>query len=229
MVGAFCVILDVYEILWRWVIIHLRILILLISAFSLAAVLYFAPAEKTLGESVKIVYIHAATITVGTYLFYLAGLLGIFVLISPKDKLVRLLKAIQKTTLTLWLIGVLVSVLAMGIIWKVFFWQEPLLAIVVIMLAITSFGYYITRRIEEPKGIAIVNILLAVVLFINTNTGYQRVMHPVDPIGISESQAIQGSYLFVVAIMSIVVLSTVWIIYRSDNYGEGRKDRKKPI
>ncbi|MCZ7670119.1 MAG: hypothetical protein M5U34_24555 [Chloroflexi bacterium] len=87
--------------------------------------LYLVPQEATLGTGIRSVYVHVALTWTGMAGFVLAGLLGLAVLASGREKLARWMMVLGWVAYGFYVAGVATSAVASRINWGGVFWQEP--------------------------------------------------------------------------------------------------------
>ncbi|MDH7489962.1 MAG: hypothetical protein QHH80_10700, partial [Anaerolineae bacterium] len=93
---------------------------------ALAALLILSPSEKTLGDVVKLVYLHGALVRTGLLAFTAAGALGLAALLAHSDRVARWGEAVGHTALVVWTAYVLSSMVVTYLAWGVAIaWGEP--------------------------------------------------------------------------------------------------------
>ncbi len=71
-----------------------------------------SPAEATLGEVIKVVFVHGALMRVAEAAYLVAGLLGLLYLARPRATALRWSWSLQRTAFLFWLGSFLVSLVA---------------------------------------------------------------------------------------------------------------------
>lgn len=173
---------------------------------ALVALLILSPSEKTLGDVVKLVYLHGALVRTGLLAFTVAGVLGVVALIRRRDSLMRWSESVGHTALVVWTSYVLSSMVVTYLAWGVAIaWGEPRVrASAHIFLAAVAF-WVLAYLVQDERTAAILNALLAPLAWaLVRNAGV--VIHPVDPIGESASAAIQVFYAGIV--LCVILLAT---------------------
>ena len=100
--------------------------LILVSIFVAASFLiWLASQERTLGQGIKIVYLHAGLIWAGMVNFSFAGFLGLAVTFSAEKKIQARTQTIGWVALLLFATGIGRSIVAAKINWEAFFWSEP--------------------------------------------------------------------------------------------------------
>ena len=153
-----------------------------------------SPLDKTLGERVRIVYVHGAIIRVVLGLFVLSGVLGAVCVIVDHTTLFDRAKALFEAGLVLWFVYVGISVVATLQTWGGIPWFEPRWVFTLQMTGLAPMAY--------AAGIALKNRRLAAALYALTTilmlfllSQARLVLHPIDPIGESGNSSIQLAYL----------------------------------
>jgi hypothetical protein len=183
--------------------------VLVAGAVALAAVaVRLAPAEATLGQSVRFVYAHAALMWVGFGLLTLGGLAGWAFLIRRSPRLLE------------WSIGCLVVGLVIiastGLLgmwtakltWGGIFWAEPRMAMLLKILAAGSGAIVAGKLSGSPVVAGAANGLAATAAWIWL-LQTRLVIHPANPIFTSESAAIK---LFPLAIGLLLGFAALQIV-----------------
>ncbi|MDW7675336.1 MAG: hypothetical protein SCK28_12465 [Bacillota bacterium] len=180
-------------------------------------ILIVAPAEKTLGESVKLVYLHGAVTKASFYLFYLTALAGTIYLFTQRDKVYVFMFICQKITTLYWIIGFIVSTIAMGVIWESFYWQEPRFIMFVGIAILAGANLLLSTAKLNNNIIAGFNIFLAaIVWYLSKIVG--RIMHPIDPIGTSTSQSIKMYYLALIVVILLMMVELIRLAVQKYSY-----------
>ncbi len=183
---------------------QLKILLLIIAVLTI-----IAPAEKTLGQLAKLVYLHAAlSIAITVLLLFTAAiaLVSIF-----RKNSISLAKTSLKVSLVFQVVNVALVPVITGLTWGVFFaWQEPRVILTVVLLSLTLAAYLLEDTFSTP----VINSLLVaspglVRLFTLGNIG--RLMHPINPIGSSDSLAIKIISLGI--FLASLLFGFIWINY----------------
>jgi len=173
--------------------------ITLVALVALAALLLWqSPAEQTLGEVVKLVYLHGALIRASLIGFVVAGLLGLLWLIVRKAGPLHWLVALLRATALVWVIYLLSSMVVTYLAWGVAIaWDEPrVMATIRVTLAVAII-LIVTEVAKSPALTAIGSLLLGVVAIVVTQS-VGVIRHPIDPIGTSSSIAIRLFYAGIV-------------------------------
>jgi hypothetical protein len=183
------------------------IIILLTAA---AIIILLAPSERTLGDTVKAVYIHGAMIWVSLMLFAITGAIGITQLIKPNNSKDTYLLGFEETAAGFWLTSTILGFIVAYVTWGGIIWAEPRIWMAV-LITILSISIYIISRFHGNPAL---NRTLAVILAITAgglliNAG--RILHPENPIFQSEP-IIQITFIALTIIFFTTALLTARIL-----------------
>ncbi|HRJ40590.1 MAG: hypothetical protein KJZ86_13805 [Caldilineaceae bacterium] len=163
-------------------------------AVAVAALLWLAPAERTLGTGMRSVYLHVGLIWAGIAGFTVAGLLGLWIVLWDDARLERWAQIIGWVACAFFAAGFLSSMLASSINWGGVFLAEPrnvsALMVLSVALIVQIWGSWpVWTRLKGALRVALVAI------FTWSNLTTPLVLHPQNPIRTSTSTAIQYAFL----------------------------------
>lgn len=195
----------------------LRDRILPLIAASLCALLavwvVLAPAETRLGNVVKLVYVHGALIWVGLITFSVAGALGLVALVLRHPVWYRGTWAAGRAALGIWVVYVISAMAVTGLTWgQLIAWNEPRVRITGLILVAAVALAVVIRLVDHHDFTAAVNLLMGIVPWVMVQQA-EAIRHPVDPIGGSQSSAIQGFFLLIVltvAGLAATLIAWLW-------------------
>jgi hypothetical protein len=170
-------------------------------------VLLLMPAEKTIGQVIKIVYLHGALSSAGMIGFIAAGLFGLAYLIRPRRALGQWSRALLISGWAFWTAHFLVSMPATRLTWGPWVaWGEPRVTMTLQVLAGGLLVILISWLLKDLRFAAAANVLFALAFAVlAARTGVLR--HPLDPIGSSPSTLLRLVYLaLLVPILGCMVL-----------------------
>lgn len=176
---------------------------------ALAVLLWLSPAEATLGNAVKIVYLHGALQRVAVLAYLVAGALGLAQFIWTRAPLVYWTQAAMEIALLLWIGHFVVSLPAQVLAWGGITLNEPRVASALWIMVGTLAVYGIARWMHQPLWLAVAAILNAVVVLVILR-GAINVLHPFNPIFGSDSPAIIGFYLAITFVITVLALLMVY-------------------
>lgn len=158
-------------------------------------VLIWMPAEKTLGQVVKIVYLHGALSRAGMAGLVAAGVVGLAYLVSRRSSLLCWAQGLLLSGWGFWVAHFIVSMPATRLTWGPWVaWGEPRVTMTLQLMAAGLVVIAITRLVGDARFTALATLLLAVAVLVMA--GYTGVIrHPLDPIGTSPSALLRLVYL----------------------------------
>ena len=170
-------------------------LLLALCASIALLILALMPAEKTLGQVIKIVYLHGALSRAGMLGFAAAGIAAGAYLVRPRPQIIRWAVALLVSGWSFWVAHFLVSMPATRLTWGPWIaWGEPRVAMTLQIAAAGLIVLGVSALLREPRFTAIAIALLALTIAVMAvRTGVLR--HPLDPIGTSPSATLRFIYL----------------------------------
>lgn len=189
-------------------------LFLSIGLIALLIILLLAvPSEKTLGNIIKVVYLHAALVQTGLLLFALAAFLGLWYLFQKKQKIIKYCEAVQETTLLVWVLYALSSMWVTFLAWgKLIAWDEPRVRSSAMILFFAVLVFLVTRWVKSDLFTAITNLMTGIFVWIITKAA-GIIQHPKDPIGSSNASSLRWLFMatfFITLLISILIVR--WIV-----------------
>jgi hypothetical protein len=170
------------------------------------------PPEATLGDGIKIVFIHAALIQTGVIGLVVAGLLGIVVLATAHAEIDRWMRTIAIVAVIFYAAGVITSMIAAKVNWGGVFLQEPRMAASLNTLALALIILILTMWLAHlPDGLRVTGLLntgLAVYL-IWSILFTPLLLHPRNPIGTSTFPALRWSFY---GLLALCILAAGWSV-----------------
>jgi hypothetical protein len=172
------------------------------------AVLAMMPAEKTLGQVIKVVYLHGALSRAGMLGFLAAGVAAALYLVRRDSRLIRWAEGLLWSGWGFWTAHFLVSIPATRLTWGPWIaWGEPRVTMSLQVIAAGLVVIGVTWLIKDARFTAAAIALLALAIaLLAARTGVLR--HPLDPIGSSPSTTLRMIYLLllvpVVSSMALV-------------------------
>jgi len=173
-----------------------------------AAILLLMPLEKTLGQVIKIVYLHGALSRAGMAGLIAAGVVGVLHLITGRPALAAWTRGLLISGWAFWVAHFVVSMPATRLTWGPWIaWGEPRVTMTLQVIGAGLVIIVVTRLIGNRLFTAAAALLLAVaVAFIAGQTGVIR--HPLDPIGGSPSTTLRLVYL----LLLIPVIAAMFVV-----------------
>ncbi len=194
---------------------------LVLSLAAVALLTTVGPSEKTLGQGVRIIYLHGAWVWTALVAFLIAGIAGLVGLITRKPAFHLWSRAWGLTGLLFWISYLPVSIWAMETSWNGLYLSEPRWRLALIF-AVTGLLLQIgLALLEKPAWTSAANLLYIAALLV-TLANTPNVMHPPAPVLSSDSLLIRGYFFVLLAIMSLAA----WQIARLWRQGDPVKARK---
>ncbi len=172
----------------------------------LGFLLVLSPAEATLGNVVKLVYLHGAAERISTYAYFFAGICGVVQFVPGRGGLVRWTRALSETAIAFWIMQILISLPAQVLAWGGLMWNEPRVLSALWILALTMLVYFVARWLTDSAWYAIAAVANAAIVLVVLRSGI-NFLHPLNPIVASESVSIKLFYVAIVAVMGAFALS----------------------
>lgn len=180
---------------------------IVLAALAAIAIAAIAPAEQRLGDTVKLIYLHASVTWVALAAFAASALLGLVALLRRSDTLAAWSAATLATATLYWVIHFTLGLVTMRLAWGGWFWSEPRIRagmlILGVSLAATLLAFAVERRWLGPM--LAVGIVAFIVVILSTAG---RVFHPTSAIRDSNSLAIKAA---VVAILTLVLATSIQV------------------
>lgn len=173
------------------------------SVIVIALLALFGPEERSLGASVRIVYLHGAWVLAAELAFIAAGLAGLIALITRQERFHRWSAALGRTGIFFWVTYLPLSLWAMQSNWNGLFLSEPrfrLAAIFAVTGVLLQVGLWLIN-IDWLTSLA--NLAFIVLLRVIFSTA-ENIMHP-PPSPIFNS----GNYTIIGFFIALIMLTLV--------------------
>ncbi|UNC92274.1 hypothetical protein [Candidatus Contubernalis alkaliaceticus] len=177
-------------------------IILIFSGVTLL-LLWLAPAEKTLGQWVKLIYFHSTLSYTGIYTFYAAGILGLLYASLRINFLGDWSLELGRSGLLIWAVSIVLSLISMQVIWGGLLLNEPRTIASIVLLGI-GLGKEIAFSQFNTLIKSLSNTVFALIVFLILSN-LTRIMHPDNPIRSSHSMAIR-IYPFLLLVCTLAAL-----------------------
>jgi hypothetical protein len=167
-----------------------------LACLALAAIiLILMPLEKTLGQVIKVVYLHGALSRAGMIGLIAAGVTGVLFLVARRPALAAWTRGLLLSGWLFWVAHFIVSMPATRLTWGPWIaWGEPRVTMTLQLIAAGLVVLLISWLVKDDRFTAGAAALLALaVAWMAFATGVIR--HPLDPIGSSPSPTLQLIYL----------------------------------
>lgn len=173
-----------------------------------AALVLLAPAEATIGQGIRIVYIHVALIWSGMLLLLVAGLSGLLVLRAGPSPLAQWMQNVALVGTLFFAAGVITSLAAEIVNWGGIAWREPRTAANLNLLAVAVIVQVVNSWLARARWRATLNALLAAAVVWTTVTTEVQ-LHPDNAVGDATSSGIQLAFY---GLTVLCLLAAGWLI-----------------
>jgi hypothetical protein len=166
------------------------VMILLIFALAL-----LGPEEKTLGPSVRIVYLHGAWVLAAEAAFIAAAVAGLIGLIIRRGSFQRWSAAIGRTGICMWISYLPLSMWAMQANWNGLFLSEPRFRLAVTFAVVGLLLQVGLWLMDRPWLTSLANILFLLALRLSFSQAAYVMHPPPSPIFNSGNALIIGFFI----------------------------------
>ena len=183
----------------------------------LLVLLWLSPAEQTLGQTVKLVYLHGALVRAAMVLFVVSLPVNLAALLSGRSGWSIWGKALIWAAVAIWLVHTLFSMVTTYAAWGVFIaWFEPRTRFTFTLAVTGVIIVAISQLVGDARFSALAYLLLGgLTLGLAPRLG--AIQHPLDPINSSPSNAIRAFYLAIQTVtLAMGGLVVVWLHGRLD-------------
>ncbi len=182
-----------------------------------ALIVTVSPAERTLGNGIKVVYVHVTLTWAGMFAYLVAGTLGLAGLAVGREKLAGWCRTVSWVAWAWFAAGLLMSLWASKVNWGAVHWTEPrflagLQFLGVALLLQLAIPHLPSRRLQ-----GLIFALLAFYMMWRI-LGTPLVLHPESPIRASESLGIKLSFLSLF-LLNLVAVARVTFLLRNHRLG----------
>lgn len=175
----------------------------LVTVIVIALLALFGPEERSLGASVRIVYLHGAWVLAAELAFAAAGLVGLLGLITRRAHFHNWSAALGRTGIFFWVTYLPLSLWAMQSNWNGLFLAEPRFRLAVIF-AVTGVLLQVGLWLINIDWItSAANLLFILVLRVVFSTA-ENIMHP-PPSPIFSS----GNYVIIGFFLALILMTLV--------------------
>jgi hypothetical protein len=189
--------------------------LLILTAAALLVLLLLVPPEQTLGEVIRVIFLHGALVQVGLLAFAAAGILGAIALFRPEPAWLSASLAAQKTSVIVWIAYVLSSMLSTYLAWSIWIaWDEPRVRISFQVLWFSVACLLLVLWIGNRIFTGITNVVVSSVVWWLVK-GATILRHPLDPIGASNSSSYRWIFLGILLLVFLLTAQVAqWLFVR---------------
>lgn len=192
-----------------------RLVLAVLALAAGGALLWLSPEDRTLGIRTKLVYLHGALIVASLVLYAAAAGLALIFLLRRNDRLFQAASGAWLMAVATNVVSFPIGLYAAKVIWGGFFWSEPRIMANAGMLVISLLVVGVAMISANRRGVAALYTVAAAFFgLIIRQAG--RVMHPVNPIGRSDSWAIKLSFLALLLLVLALTTEAVRSLSQPD-------------
>ncbi len=168
------------------------------------------PAEKTLGQVIKVVYLHGALSRAGMLGFILSGVAGLLFLLTRRPAWARWSQGSMWAGWAFWVFHFIVSMPATRLTWGPWIaWGEPRVTMTLQVAAAGLVVMLVSWLLQNIYFTTVANLLFGgAFLLLALRTGVLR--HPLDPIGTSPSLELRLVYAVLLVPVIGAMLLRAW-------------------
>ena len=184
---------------------------LLLSLAAVVLLTTIGPSEKTLGERVRIVYLHGAWVWTSLAAFVIAGVAGLIGIVTRKPSLHQASRAWGWTGLLFWVSYLPISIWAMETSWNGLYLSEPRWRLALIFAVTGLLLQTGLALLDKPAWTSVANLLYITTLLL-TLANTRNVMHPPAPVLSSDSLLIRGYFFVLLGFMFLAAwqITRLW-------------------
>ena len=173
--------------------------------------LLFSPQERSMGTTIRPVYLHVSATVAGMTLLYIAAGLGLARTVNMLERTDRWLRPIWAGALVMFALGFILSLLAAQVAWGGVFWAEPRIRASIGVLAVGMVAWAVAPRAREMPGGHMLWAVALSLMVVMLGTA-QRIIHPESPVQDVTPWSIRGTFYGLTAIMLVVGASVVQLM-----------------
>ncbi len=180
-------------------------------ALLASVVVWLAPAERTLGQGIKIVYVHVPLIWTGMLGLAAAGVSGLLLAVTARAGIQHWMQTVGWVTLGVLLAALATGMLAAQVNWGGVFWDEPLMIMLVRTILVFAVAHLLGGWLpwKRAGGLLVAGAALFILAGIRFTT---QVLHPGDAISSSSSAEIRLTFAGLFALCLLAAALAVWYL-----------------
>ncbi len=186
--------------------------VLILSLLLLTiAIAFLTPVEKSLGNNLRLIYLHGAWVWTGILTFSAAGVFGLAALLLHRKSLHNWSRSLAWSGLCFWVTYLPMSLAVMKINWNGFYFDEPRWRVPFTFAIIGLLLQTGLLLINIPWSNSLANLVFAAAMILNM-TRMESVLHPESPVFTSESNGIKWIFILLLATTLLLsgLLSFAW-------------------
>ncbi len=185
-------------------------------ALILGLLLWLSPADQTLGQTVKLVYLHGALVRTATALFAISLPVNLVGLLGGRSGWLAWGKALARAAVAIWLAHTVFSMVTTYMTWGVFIaWFEPRTRFTFTLAVVGVIIVVVAHVVDNTHFSGLVFALLAG-LMLGLAPRLGAIQHPLNAIGSSPSMAIRTFYAAILVVsLAMGGLFAIWLQARN--------------
>ena len=188
----------------------------LLAVLTTAGLIAIGPAEASLGENVRIVYLHGAWVLTAEAALGLAAAAGLFGILFRRERLQRWSAALGRTGIIFWIIYLPLSLWAMQANWNGLFLSEPRFRIAFIFAVTGVLLQMGLALLSRPVFTSLANVLFFTALWITLRQADYVLHPPPSPIFGSGILSLQFYFIGVIFLTAVAAyFLTRWWLQKS--------------
>jgi hypothetical protein len=188
----------------------------LLAVLTTAGLIAIGPAEASLGENVRIVYLHGAWVLTAEAALGLAAAAGLFGILFRRERLQRWSAALGRTGIIFWIIYLPLSLWAMQANWNGLFLSEPRFRIAFIFAVTGVLLQMGLALLSRPVFTSLANVLFFTALWITLRQADYVLHPPPSPIFSSGILSLQLYFIGVIFLTTVAAyFLTRWWLQKS--------------
>jgi hypothetical protein len=192
-----------------------NLVVFLLLVIMIAAITSLGPSERSLGENVRLVYLHGAWVWTSLIAFTLAAISGIFGLVLKRQGLNQWSLTSGRVATFFWLTYLPLSIWTMQANWNGLYLAEPRFKVAVDFAIAGIMIQVALILLKDARWGSVLNTLFFSALWITLRSA-EQVMHPPSPILTSDSITIR---LFFFLLLGLCLLAawqfSLWLHRRA--------------
>jgi len=164
-----------------------------------------APPERTMGDAIRIVYLHVSATMAGLTCLYGVGALGLGTSFLPAPRVERALRSLWIAGMAAFVAGFLLSLVSARVSWGGVFWAEPRVRASLGVLAVGLVALAVDAGLSPSRARNLAWTVAAVLAFLALRIA-PLYMHPDHPVKADTPLGIRAAFLGIAACWFVAAL-----------------------
>jgi hypothetical protein len=177
-----------------------------------------APPERTLGDAIRLVYLHVSATMAGLTCLYVAGALGVAASLLPVPRAERALRPLWIAGMAAFVAGFLLSLVSARVSWGGVFWAEPRVRASLGVLAVGLVALAIDAGLSPARARNLVWTAAAALAFLALRIA-PLYMHPDHPVKEDTPLGIRAAFLGISACWFVAALFLARLLGEGETRG----------